>query len=101
MSPQDDDRIIRVIGIDGIVEMPVQDLSAPERYLIGMHYNAVNRAVSTGETDDYINSEGRIIRGLDYFAEMEVGGIDGVELQADLDVVYDMTMRGELDQGPS
>lgn len=73
MSDPRDRHTIRVITTEGVVNVRMADLSASDRSLIGQHWNAVQRAMRTGETNDYINPDGQLIRGLDYFRGRTVG----------------------------
>lgn len=73
MSDLRSQHTIRVITTEGVVKVRMADLSASDRSLIGQHWNAVQRAVRTGTTDDYINTDGQLIRGLDYFRGRTVG----------------------------
>lgn len=84
-----------VVSDSGIYEM--SGLSDDDRSLIGQHHNAIARAMDTGRTDDYVNGQGKVVRGLDYFEGQQV---QGVELATDLNNLYWMQLTGELDQGP-
>jgi hypothetical protein len=88
---------IRHFSTDGIVELDAEYLSDDERSLIGQHYNGGERYLRTGRTDDYLNDNGKLIRGLDYFEGME---IDGFEFNTNTNDWDDAYMIGELDQGP-
>lgn len=89
--------IIRAFTTEGIVEFDADTLSEDERSLIGKSWNAGNRYIETGSTNDWLNSRGEISRGLVYFAGMPIGEF---EFSADPDEWADAAMQGELDQGP-
>lgn len=99
MTSNNDNQVIRIVSVDGVVEVRRDDLDWFEPFIIGQYWNAVQRAMRTGETNDYLNSEDppRTIRGLDYFEGLDVGGYT---LEADLYNVELLQLQGELDQGP-
>lgn len=94
-----DDQVIRIVTVDdGVVDLYGDDLDWSELCTVDQYWNAVQRAMRTGETNDYINSEDppRTIRGLDHFKGLVVGGYT---LEADLYNVELSQLQGDLDQG--
>jgi hypothetical protein len=83
---------LNVIGRDGRVGK-VEHLSKAERTLVAKHHNAIQRYLEKNETHDRTNADGKLVRGLDYFAGKMV---NGVELETRKGALEDLEMRGDL-----
>jgi hypothetical protein len=73
---------------------PVNQLSKAERTLVGKYNYALGRYLDKGETSDYTNADGKLVRGLSYFEGKKV---NGVELETRTGMLDDRFMRHELD----
>jgi hypothetical protein len=86
--------IIRHFSTDGIVELDADYMSDDERSLIRQQWNAGERYLRNGRTDDYLNDSGDLVWGLDHFKGME---IDGFEFNTNTNDWDDAYRRPELE----
>ena len=73
--------LMRVLTTDGVRDIRIPD--AGDRSLAGEHWNAVQRFLATGDSDQLAR-----FRGLP---------VAGVELETDPDVIEDREVEGDLD----